>query len=47
MRHGIKRFKSRVASGDTCNEIEERFLITVTEIIKEYSAHPTAFTTML
>jgi hypothetical protein len=47
MRNDRKRVKSRVPSIATCNEVKKRFLIMVTEIIKEYSAHPTAFTTML
>jgi hypothetical protein len=47
MTNDRKRVKSRVPSIATCNEVKKRFLIMVTEIIKEYSAHPTAFTTML
>lgn len=45
--HGRKGPKFRVLSIDTRREVKKSFLIMVTEIIKEYSAHPTAFTTML
>ena len=44
---GRKGPKFRVLSIDTCHEVKKSFLIMVTEIIKEYSTHPTAFTTML